>query len=124
MISSPHDTDARYSSRGERTWVGYAEGLEVWHRDKVHLTETCDADTPNLITSVISTVGTESDSNVTQKIHHDLNEQELLPSEHLMDMGYSSVNLLLDSRCEYSIELICPMRPDNSWQARTEGASR
>ena len=35
MISSPHDIDARYSSKKSTTsWVGY----------KVHLTETCDAE--------------------------------------------------------------------------------
>ena len=37
-------------------------------------------------------------------------------------MGYSSTDLLRDSKNEYGIDMICPMRPDNSWQARTEGA--
>jgi transposase len=37
MISSPHDTDARYSRKRETTWVGY----------KVHLTESCDQDVPH-----------------------------------------------------------------------------
>ena len=35
LISSPYDTDARYSTKRDVEWVGY----------KVHLTETCDADT-------------------------------------------------------------------------------
>jgi len=112
MISSPHDTDARYSRKRETTWVGY----------KVHLTESCDEDVPHLITSVQTTVGTEPDNNVTEKLHDDLNERELLPSEHLADMAYGSVDLLFSSRSDYGIELFCPMRPDNSWQARTEGA--
>ena len=42
-ISSPHDAEARYTNKRDTTWVGY----------KVHLTETCDEDSPHLITSVI-----------------------------------------------------------------------
>jgi transposase len=40
-ITSPYDLDARYSSKRDTIWVGY----------KVHLTETCELDTPNLITA-------------------------------------------------------------------------
>jgi transposase len=47
-------------------------------------------------------------------------QRELVPSEHLLDTTYGSVDLLLESRCEYDIELICPMRPLNIWQSRTE----
>ena len=113
MISSPHDVDVRFcTNKRDKTWEGY----------KVHLTETCDRNTPNLITSVQTTASTVSDNNVTEKIHCELNDRELCPSEHLFDTGYGSVDLLLSSRGEYGIELICPMRPDNSWQSRTEGA--
>lgn len=76
---------------------------------------------PNLITSVQTTASTTSDSSVTANVHDELNQRELVPSEHLLDTTYGSTDLLLESRCEYEIELICPMRPDNSWQARTEG---
>jgi transposase len=38
-ITSPYDLEARYSTKRDTTWVGY----------KVHLTETCEPDTPNLI---------------------------------------------------------------------------
>jgi len=38
-IASPHDTEARYSTKRSVTWFGY----------KVHLTETCDQETPHLI---------------------------------------------------------------------------
>ena len=41
-ITSPYDLDARCSTKRDTTWVGY----------KVHLTETCEPDTPNLITQV------------------------------------------------------------------------
>jgi hypothetical protein len=49
--------DVRFcSNKPGKTWEGY----------KVHLTETCDADTPNLITSVQTTMSTVSDSSVTE----------------------------------------------------------
>ena len=111
-ISSPHDAEARYTSKRETTWVGY----------KVHLTETCDDQTPHLITCVTTTVATDPDNTVTEQIHHELDKKELLPTEHLVDAGYPSIDLLINSRSEYGIDLVCPMRPDNSWQARTDGA--
>ena len=122
MISSPHDVESRMSSNHKTTWNGY----------KVHLTETCDEDTPHLITSVVTTSSrcvyhnrssfTEPDNNATEPIHLSLEEKELLPNEHFLDAGYPSTDLLVDSRKEYSIELVCPMRPDNSWQGRSDGA--
>jgi len=112
MISSPHDVDVRFcTNKRDKTWEGY----------KVHLTETCDKNTPNLITSVQTTASTTSDSSVTEKVHDELAQRELVPSEHLLDTTYGSVDLLLESHREYDIQLICPMRPDNSWQSRTEG---
>lgn len=111
-IPSPHDTEARYTNKRDIAWVGY----------KVHLTETCDEDLPHLITSVNTTVATDPDNNLTQQVHNDLDQKALLPKEHLVDGGYASIDLLRSSKADYDIDLICPMRPDNSWQGRTEGA--
>ncbi|MCZ6675960.1 MAG: IS5/IS1182 family transposase, partial [Candidatus Poribacteria bacterium] len=61
LISSPHDTDAHYAiKRNTTTWVGY----------KVHLTETCDKDSPNLITNVQTTPATDVDSAVVIRLFH------------------------------------------------------
>jgi transposase len=38
LIASPYDPEARYSTKREVEWMGY----------KVHLTESCEADTPPL----------------------------------------------------------------------------
>jgi transposase len=40
MISSPHDLEARYAKQDTTSWMG----------DKVHFTESCEADTPHLMT--------------------------------------------------------------------------
>src|SRR5919199_939576 len=45
FISSPWDLDAHLAKKHTTCWVGY----------KVHLTETCDDDLPNLITHVETT---------------------------------------------------------------------
>ena len=112
MLSSPHDPQARYSCKRNMHWIGY----------KVHLTETCDPERPHLITNVQTTLATEPDNNVTTTIHKELKGQQLLPREHLLDTGYGAADLVLNSRKEYGIDLVCPLRPNNSWQARTKGA--
>src|SRR5687768_12133830 len=53
-IQSPYDTQARYSSKRSTNWVGY----------KVHLTETCDEDSPHLISQVETTNATVQDVEV------------------------------------------------------------
>ena len=48
QINSPYDTQTRYSVKRTTSWAGY----------KVHVTETCDEDTPHLLTDVQTTVAT------------------------------------------------------------------
>jgi transposase len=48
QLTSPYDTDARYSTKRHMEWIGY----------KVHFTETCDANTPRLIVNVETTPAT------------------------------------------------------------------
>ena len=48
QISSPYDPEARYSKKRDISWMGY----------KAHLTETCDPETPHVITNVETTPAT------------------------------------------------------------------
>ena len=66
-IASPYDLEARYSSKRETHWVGY----------KLHLTETCDADHPDLITQVMTTPATTQDSVMGPAIQQDLADRDL-----------------------------------------------
>jgi len=111
-IASPYDTQARYSMKRDMTWVGY----------KVHLTETCDEDLPHLITHVETNVATEQDIKALDAIHQDLARDGLLPSEHLVDMGYGSGDSISTSEKEYGVDLVCPVHTNTSWQAKTPGA--
>ena len=110
MIASPDETEARYGSKGNRTWTGY----------KVHLTETCDETAPRLITQVETTVATTPDASTLEAIQDDLVARNLAPDSHWVDGGYPNVDVLLGSD-EKGIDLIGPMRPDTSWQAKMAG---
>ena len=107
MIASPYDVDSRYSEKRGHSWRGY----------KVHLTETCEDDTPNLITHVETTAATAQDVTVVEPIHQALAQQALLPTVHLVDGAYTSGEQLVSSQHDYQIDLIGPMRQDQSWQA-------
>ncbi|MEO1668402.1 MAG: transposase [Chloroflexota bacterium] len=109
-LQSPYETDARYASKRSVSWVGY----------KAHLTETCNEDYPHLITHVQTTAATVQDVEVVRDIHHDLNEQDHLPDQHIADMGYSSAGLFVDSLEHYGIDLVAPVRDDRSWQFREQ----
>jgi transposase len=67
LISSPYDPQARYSRKRDTEWTGY----------KVHLTETGDDDTPNLITDVTTTPATTSDFDVLPTIQLTLRSRML-----------------------------------------------
>lgn len=109
LIQSPFDLDARYSYKREREWMGY----------KVHLTETCDDDAPNLITHVRTTLATEPDVDAVEPIHADLQQRDLLPDDHLVDMGYTSAPLLYDSQRDYHVNLLGPVVEKHAWQHTT-----
>jgi transposase len=111
-ITSPHDPEARYGTKRETSWTGY----------KVHLTETCDADAPHLITDVQTTVATTADNTVTTTIHAALAATDLLPREHLVDAGYVDADNLVSGRRAHQIDLVGPARGDSRWQAHTPGA--
>ena len=112
MIISPYDEEAHFSTKREMYWYGY----------KVHLTETCEQDTPNLITHVETTSATEQDNQALGKIHAALQNKHLLPGQHVVDAGYVSGENLVSSRKDYQVDLLGPIRSDNSWQAREIGA--
>jgi transposase len=112
-FESPYDLDARYRRKRDNTkWVGYM----------VHVSETCDTDTPNLLTHVHTTPATVHEAMCTEPIEAALVEKTLPPTAHLVDAAYVSADLLVISRDDYGIELLGPTRPSPDWQSRVEGA--
>jgi transposase len=107
-LQSPYDPDARYARKRQTGWLGY----------KGHLTETCDPDTPHLITHVETTPATTPDVTVLPDIHAALSQRDLLPAEHVVDAGYVEAQGLVESRTQHQVELIGPALASTSWQAK------
>jgi Transposase DDE domain len=75
---------------------------------KVHLTETCDAGQPDLITQMITTPATTPDCVMGPAIAHDLAARELLPGTHLLDSGYVDADFLVTAQHQYHIDVVGP----------------
>jgi transposase len=107
-IASPYDLEARYSSKRHTHWVGY----------KVHLTETCDAGQPDLITQVLTTPATTPDCVMGPTIQQDLADRDLLPGTHLLDSGYVDADLLVTAQTQHQIDVVGPPFGSYSRQRR------
>ncbi|GAB3171996.1 hypothetical protein GCM10027162_13810 [Streptomyces incanus] len=133
-LASPYDRDARWAAKGEDLfWMGY----------KIHLTETCstlpdadaDADAvagaeaaagagvmPNLITDVHTTDVHTTDATVpdvkaTAPIQRKLTEHGVKPTEHYLDSGYPSADLLTKA-LKQGTRMVTPVLLDHSAQAK------
>ena len=108
LIESPYDIEARTRTKRSTHWVGYC----------VNLTETCDKEGPNLITHIETVPATSMDVAVTEQIHHRLADKHLLPKTHYVDTGYVSAEVILNLEQKYNVEIVGPVLPDTSWQAK------
>jgi transposase len=108
LIHSPYDLEARYSIKHGSAWVG----------SKAHATETCDDDTPHVITHVETTPATTPDDNMLEPIHAALEAQALLPRDHLVACGYTDSETLLASARNDGVHIVGPVAADPSGQAR------
>lgn len=109
-IRSSQDPEARYSTKRATEWTGY----------KVHLTESCDQSLPRLITHVETTEATTADQEATPRIHQALKDKELMPNQHIVDQGYTSAHLLVDSQQNFGIDLLGPVALTSGWQAKAK----
>ena len=109
LIGSPYDPDARLSTKRDTTWNGY----------QVHLTATCDADTPHRRTDVQTTPATIPDVRVTQRVHAALAARDLLPAEPFVESAFPDAAGLVRSQAQ-GIDLVAPVQRDSSWQAQAD----
>lgn len=111
-IESPYDIDARNSTKRDINWTGY----------KVHITETCDEETPNLITNLETTFSTTSDGELTPIVHKKLADKGLPPQEHYVDAGFIDAYQLVEAQQDYQVSVIGRVAVDKSWQAKSSTA--
>jgi transposase len=110
LICSPYDVEARYAKKRRTEWTGY----------KVHVTETCEPDAPNLITNVETTPAPVSDFDLPPVIHTHLADRGLLPDEHIVDSGYMTADHIVTSQKEHGVDLVGPVADDASWQGKSQ----
>jgi transposase len=108
LIQSPYDPEAHYSKKRDTTWVGY----------KVHLTETCEAGLPHVITQVTTTPAPVPDGTQTGPIQADLARRHLLPRQLVVDPGYVDAAQVVAARQVYGVDLLGPVPADTSWQTQ------
>ncbi|WP_307825290.1 transposase [Streptomyces sp. M2CJ-2] len=115
-VVSPYDTTARYVRHGHIIrWKGFA----------AHVTETCASDTINVITDVATTSAATNDAQALPGIHTRLARRGLLPAEHLVDGGYTSLVHLERAEREHQVTVSGPL-PGNPthWHRQNEGFDR
>ena len=110
LIVSPHDPAVRASTKRATQWMGY----------KVHVTESCDDETPHLITHVETTSATTADVDMLAPIHAELHAKDMTPHQHYVDAGYTDAENLATSESVYAIDVIGPVSLDQSWQAKAQ----
>ncbi|WP_442806797.1 IS1182 family transposase [Streptomyces sp. NBC_01750] len=108
-LVNPYDPEARGSIKRDTVWHGY----------KVHLTETCEADAPNLITNVATTVSTTQDQVMSRSIHAELAARDCLPAEHWVDAGYPTASQVVAARLDHGVALLGPMVASTAARAGT-----
>ncbi|MFN8635643.1 MAG: transposase [Chloroflexota bacterium] len=116
LIVTPHDPGVR---------IGQKRG-HVWWGDKVHVTETIaeppaaddagpvdPADQVRFITDVTTSPAPSGDGQALAEIRAHLTEQDLLPTEQVVDSGYVSGKHLAESAAA-EIDLVGPPLADTS----------
>ena len=110
-IVSPYDVAARYSRRGQVTrWTGHL----------AHVTETCADDGPNVITDVATMPATSDDRQALAGIHTRLEHRGLLPGEHLVDGGCTSLVHMERAGREHKVTLTGPLPGNPTRQHRAQ----
>ncbi len=108
FINSPYDLEAHYGKKRHLQWTGY----------KIYLTETCDEESPRIITNVETSSAPVADFYLTEPIHRALKKKNLLPDLHLADTGFVDAELMLAAQDRYQIDLFGPSHLDQQWQSR------
>jgi hypothetical protein len=108
-VVSPYDPTVRCARRGHVTrWKGFV----------THLTETCTPDGVNVITDVAATDATGYDAKALPGIHTRLKRRGLLPAEHLVDGGYTSLVHLEQAARDHQVTVTGPLPVNSTRQHR------
>jgi transposase len=104
-ITSPYELEARYCTKRDTQWVGY----------KLHLSETCEPEYPDLMTQVLTPPSTTPDCTMGPPILQDLAARDLLPGTHLLDSGSVDADFLVTAQ-QHQVDVVGPPFGSYSWQ--------
>ncbi len=76
----------------------------------MHLTETCEADLPELIVQVKTTLAPRPDVKETLVLEQELEQRQILPEDHLLDGGYVESEVLV--KHPGGLRIVGPVPPD------------
>jgi IS5 family transposase len=110
-LRTPHEPEARTGAKRDLGWSGY----------KVHLSETCEPDTPHLITHIHTTPAPVTDGAVLEDTHTSLAERGLVPDEHLVDAGYVDAEQIHHASRDHHITLVGPVGKNTVRQQASGG---
>jgi len=95
-IQTPHDPEARYSTKRDNSWTGY----------KMHVTETAnDKGEVNFITDVVTTNACERDNETLPQIQENIEKRHVNPEQQYADKAYVTGNNLASSQ-KHGIKLM------------------
>lgn len=109
-IASPYDPEARLHQAGD-----FMGELQTSYHGNLR-SRYSPSDYPGR-----TPPSTEPDNEPLEIIHRHLADKECLPASHLVDQGYTSVELLIHAQEQYGIDLVGPVPDDTSWQAKEGG---
>lgn len=107
-IHTPYEPDAKVAKKNGVISFGY----------KVHSTETCVDDSPNLITDIRTEPATRSDALALEPIVEDLVRRDLKPEKLLFDGGYINYSALTRLSKLHGIKALTRVLDGKSWQSR------
>ena len=104
-VDSPYDPEAHCGVKRTTEWIGY----------KVHFTETCAAETPNLITNVDTTAAYVADAGHVAIRQDQLAERDLLPGRQIVDGAYIGSQITAQSKKKHGVELVGPVKRNHHY---------
>ncbi|MFI6056177.1 transposase [Streptomyces violascens] len=114
-FDSPYDTDAHYCTKNGTEWSGY----------RVHYTETCEEQRPEIVVHVATTIAPVQDGQLTEQIHDDLAQAALAPAEHVVDAAYITPAHIQRAQQVHGITLLgSPTTAARPRAARASGSPR
>jgi transposase len=76
---------------------------------------------PSCLAPIVITTAPAADGEIVEEVHERLATRELLPDQHLMDMGSVDAEVMAQSQMRYQVDIVGPAMPDTRWASKEPG---